>query len=823
MKKWMLCLLAGLCWACSSGNGDNNGDGNGDEQVKEKCSGEGDQRCADASTLEVCTNGVWESEACGNNEVCQEEQNVAAAQCVSLKAEGDGCDNDGQCEGDLACAQISGFNTEKQCVATCDPANGSACGAGTCAEVGASDIQGICVSSSSAEHEACFGTNQGNCESGLSCKQVSDDSSAPKYCVASCDPTADDCTEAGESCVDVGDGEGVCFAEAELSQEFDRCFGDGQQASCAAGLECRNLGGIWGSYKRCFKPCTESGNECGTERACVLVDSGNVGEDADDIRFCHDDAAGDVGEPCFGEDRGSCGTGLVCADGKLEPNAQQTVPQCVVSCNTDANESQCESGEYCEPAGDQSAGTAGACRPLKAEGEGPCFSDASCEGELGCASVTLEQQGQTFEVTTCVEPCAPGQDNCGTEDYCNPEADDEQGAGACEPKGQEGDACDPALTEVDTCGTDLTCSEFGECVEPCTETSGDCDAGEYCELSRASGETDGACTVEAGRFGECYSNDGCAQGICFKENETDITGFCTEACEQDADCSGQSEFCWETQGSGPVGTESVCRELGAVGEVCYGQGTCLGAEASPPVECIENKALSLNTGALLSVCLQTCSGEFIGETSPCDGDRVCLPDPRGLVEVQPGSGPGNECDSDNDCNTPGGFYCNPVRFQGGESANACSRPAGVCDEPLPFLRASELSLDSEDDIGQLCVPVQGGAGASISVGEGSNFGSCGVEGAVGKPAQTGCSAVPGLGGIGLCVGFCDPDSNDDPCGIGYQCGEADGFIEPQQDEDGNPVPCYGTDIPCDVAAGYRCLPTTDGEQCAKPSSTCQPE
>lgn len=582
---------------CSDGHCDEgsclSGDGSGlahcalPGATGEPCAiGEG-RHCAEGNTCVVSEECVGEApcclpscdpvdpEACGPTMACVVQQrddgsgDESVGACVPLRDEGESCAHTNECGEGSTCAFHLCEGEQNCCKPLCDPAAGSACGAGEgCLPV---DDPSAPWEPSPPEDEA-----------GLTvCAEL------PNHCT-------NEARDADETDADWG---GSCPACAEGDTCSAEMYSEADSRNCLPGLVCTSDSPD--NPGRCVEPC-QSAADCGSGEACTDArvegyEFPGVSMDGSPSLFVCAAEAG-IGEDCY---LGQCAEGLSCS------TVDDTMDRrCLPSCQADAD---CDGDESClDPceSGGCAIQEASVCLPRVPEG-GACLT-GQCEAGLECA------KGYDYAVVgECITPCWSSSDCEAGEvctDYCS-EYECSELMQQCLPEAQRGDAC------VDgQCAAGLTCvgaSEWevtGECKTPCSD-AGDCTDGELCVPSCTElecSETAMECLPPKSE-GEARVMGQCEAGlICGKLYADDSQGVCQAECQASSECAA-GEVCVSAAAQGLLAPEfDACAPEAELWESCV-EGQC-GLGASCARWTIEDTAL----GTCLEDCTSsgTCSSGY---------------------------------------------------------------------------------------------------------------------------------------------------------------------------------------------------------------------
>jgi hypothetical protein len=366
-----------------------------------------------------CSDGFKCSSVQGDIKQCMPEHDYCGPNGSNIPA-GDYC-----WEGDMcADAMCMPLEDDAYCSQGCNPGTLGNCPTGMkCIDL--QDGTGVCArQGDKALGETC--ESNLDCRS-LSCVPVGDET----YCSQECTPGGAGCPT-GFSCLDVGDGQGLCLKSAA------RPFG----ADCVSNLDCASLA-CYVNY------CTQA---CGEGQACP-------GDAVCTNGFCAPRGSLPLGATC--ESHRDCDSGFCTG-----------LPSYVCSkvCATD---SECPEGSTCIGNKYCSAIT------LSREG-GPCVTTAGCEAGLTCVYPTPGGQG------VCKEGCdALTDQGCAAGKVCLWVYEPDSGAisGTCVTDNGgagPGQDCNTAVA----CQPHLVCIPTGDgsiCLPDCrTDTGASCGATETC-------------------------------------------------------------------------------------------------------------------------------------------------------------------------------------------------------------------------------------------------------------------------------------------------------------------------------------------------------
>lgn len=470
----------------------------------------------------------------------------------------DACATDNDCRTDYSCQDVGNG------VSVCAPAgndgtmgNGDAGGACTTdADCGApgygfciaesldSDfIDGYCATAIECSTGTCGGDNvciplfqdgttacidgcttDGDCRTGYSCQDISQNSSGVLTCLPAPVPVTG---ETGIACMSDAD----CDAEETCLSEDDGFSGGYCTRQCQADAECPT-GSFCSAFGVCADSCSAATPDCRPGYLCGDFDGG--GEDG-----CWRAATGP------GAIGATCTSGSDCAGGFdgfciSEAGNGWDEGYCTLNCATD---NDCGAGAHCGFIGQS--------------GQGVCVLDCAdsmaCRGNgtAGYLCSDADEDGSN--------ECAPGATGTGAVGAsCGSAADCAGGVdGLCvtDAQGFTGGYCSIQCASDAECGTGSHCAEFGLCVNTCVADT-DCrgNDGYFCQNY----DSDVSNTLECAPGGvntNAVPGDSCddvrdcnggASAVCAPEDNGFVGGYCLEGCDP-ADpnaCPGDS-FCFD--------------------------------------------------------------------------------------------------------------------------------------------------------------------------------------------------------------------------------------------------------------------------------------
>ena len=731
---------------------------------------------------------------------------------------GEACSEDGQCAGDLYCANA------------------------ICQDGGTGDF---CNDTSDCDQpeDACEGEPR-RCTSRAYGQECGGDPDCPDtlYC-------------AGDICQDGRSGD-FCLSTSQCNETDDHCAGDPQVCSdrergdaCTTDIECPSSlycagdlcqDGRTGDRCNSTSDCNETvdicedssqvcrarenGDDCAVDDDCPgeLYCSNNICQQGDSGEFC--DETDDCVEPddtCDGSP-GRCTNrawGQSC-DG--DPECPGTLYCSNSLCQDGRSGDYCDETSDCNETNDICGGSPGQCRDRVKDDA--CGTDTECPGALYCANAFC-QDGTTGDYCDSTVDCDENDDICGgSPGQCRDrvEGDDCGGDGECPTglycanaicqDGTSGDYCDSTAdcdesndicggspgqcrdrVDGDACGGDGECptglycaSSVGECRDGSTgdrcDSTLDCDdAEDIC----AGSPTECRTRVEGDACGtdnECPGALYCANAVC----QDGTTGdFCdtTSDCDQVDDiCKGSPARCQdrvegddcgsalECAGTAPIcSTDGICQN-GNTGDDCQVHDDCgVGFHCGEASECASGNPLELG---------ETCSTDARCVSTNCSNDRCA---PEGFAYIPSGTFCMGSPDGSTECmgETPPS-----------ELGRISDRETPLHEVTLTrgfFLQETEVTQRQWEAMG---------------FSNPSHFDECGLD----CPVETvnwweavayvnALSESEGLTPCYTLEGTCDPSQ----AGTDIEC---DGITVSDPDASGNPYLCEGYRLPMDAEWEY---------------------
>lgn len=657
----------------------------------------------------------------------------------------------------------------------------------------------------------------------------------------------DGALDVGEQCDDGNTvGGDCCSATCQFEANGSACAPDANQ--CTNDV-CNGIGLCEHPYSSIATSCDADANLCTNDHCnglglCVFL-SNVICLDA--VPPCE---GGQVCNPgtgaCVNQPDAPSGTSCN-ADGNL-----CTVDQCngsgacvfVSNVTCQAASPPCEGGQECNT------------------GTGACVNQPDAPGGTSCNTdnnlCTIDQCngfGSCTLVSTVSCPGSTGACDAGTS--CTPAT----GACAALPDPPAGSACedDKNLCTIEQCDGNGNCIPFGEV--PCTDPTGECDAGEgcnpvtgLCEIlvdppSGSGCEDDGnLCTIE-----ECDGLGNCV----FVGNV-----FCpgpTGPCDGGSVCNSMTGACDELPDP-PGGTACDADNNQCTIDQCDGFGSCVFVgnvtcqAAIPPCEagevcdpptgtCIAQPDPPLSTpceadGDLCTVdhCNGSGSCVFLSDVTcqspvpPCEAGEVCIPS-TGMCQALPDAPFGSSCEDDSNlctieiCNGSGDciFQANVTcasPIPPCEAGETCNPNSGFCEAlpDAPFSTPCEFdgnlcTLDHCDGTGS-CVFLSNVTCQSpippCEAGQVCNPGTGACDNLPDAPTGTSCEVEGNLctldqcDGMGGCVntGTVTCQGPTEFCDAGTECTPATGTCDPLPD------PAAGT--PCEDDGSLCTFDECDG-------------
>lgn len=265
--------------------------------------------------------------------------------------------------------------------------------------------------------------------------------------------------------------------------------------------------------------------------------------------------------------------------------------------------------------------------------------DADADAEVGCATSSDCDEGQSCEEGECVDV------GCRDDDACSEESP------RCD---VESSVCVECL-EAGDCADGFECEEFA-CVPGC-ETSDDCTAGERCvdaicaplcatDLDCADGShcADFLCVPDCSASSECADGEACGDGrcvpACASADECDdgqacVVDVCRDTCEEalecglgfdcvDDACIAVDLVCHPDETWCDEGLVVRCEEdgLAALTLDCPGDQTCV--ELAGVGECVSAGCADGTSGCFDAVTAWTCAEDGSGRVAePCEPGDLC--------------------------------------------------------------------------------------------------------------------------------------------------------------------------------------------------------
>lgn len=347
-----------------------------------------------------------------------------------------------------------------------------------------------------------------------------------------------------------------------------------------------------------------------------------------------------------------------------------------------------------------------------------CASSADCDAPTYCQPLSGSQ-------AVCSQDCVPAQKNCPQGFYCAPfQSDSSKGACLKDVGGPSatkniGETCQSS----DECKSQLCVIESGGqfCRQPCTSNA-QCPTGQTCSLF--SGKTYGGCFPDQGttqppakkEVGDtCQSSTECKSDLCVGSG---AVGTCIQACSGTQACPAGMACMKLSSGAGG------CFKAGdkKIGETCAASSDCAGG------------ICAASDGKY--VCSQSC-----GAGAPCPSGYTCYPlsgGGGGCFKSPQKKGDGQTCDYSSEC----------------QSGLCVGAAVGKCVQPCNPDK-------SQCGPGFLCVPLTGGGGACLALGNGKMGDKCD------KPSDCATGTCVGLGSAGyVCTAQCAGTAE---CDCGYEC------------------------------------------------------
>lgn len=339
---------------------------------------------------------------------------------------------------------------------------------------------------------------------------------------ATCDTDAGECVcdegyiQEGEECVeDTTEG---CTEDADCPENAT-CDTDSGECVCDDGYTMEDGVCVEDATDLCADVDCPENATCNAETGECECDEGYVmdGEECIEEPECTEDADCDDGVACNGAE--TCGDDGACVAGEDQCGDEAT-------CNADADTCECNDDTLVYDPETSSCVA--------------CVADADCDDGITCNGTEM-----------CVEgACTAGEDQCGDEATCNPDADTCVCDDGVSYWHEASETCVACLTDLH-CDDGQACNGLETCVDNACEAGTPIDCGDNATCS----DPDGTCVCDEGYHmddmsglcvANCTGDVECDDGLACNGLETCVDGVCTAG--EALICEDDNAYCLDPDG-----------------------------------------------------------------------------------------------------------------------------------------------------------------------------------------------------------------------------------------------------------------------------------